>query len=83
MKEICLPVNQISNWLTRKTHQNGKKGKGEQNMAKERCLCFSISIDSGQIINYAETSEYLEEVAFANAFCYVLKLIFLSNNCKK
>ena len=67
MKEICLPVNQISNWLTRKTHQkSGKKGKGEQNMAKERCLCLSISIDSGRIINYTETSEHLEEVAFAN-----------------
>ena len=68
MKEICLPVNQISNWLTRKikTHQQSGK-KGEQNMAKERSLF--ISIDSGRVINYAAMSKCVEKVVLMLFMC--------------
>ena len=60
VKRICLPVSDISNWLTRKIHQQSGK-KGEQNMAKERSLF--ISIHSGRVRNYTAMSKCVEKVA--------------------
>ena len=60
VKRICLPVSDISDWLTRKIHQKSGK-KGEQNMTKERSLF--ISIHSGRVINYAAMSKCVEKVA--------------------
>ena len=57
---IDLPDNQISNWLTRKTHQQSGK-KGEQNMEKERSL--SIRINHVPVRNYAAMSKCVEKVA--------------------
>ena len=66
-KCIYLPVNQISDWLTRKTHQkSGKKDK--QNVMKERR--FSVSIAVCRIINYAAMSKCVEKVANA-VICFL------------
>ena len=56
-KYIDLPVNQISDWLMRKTHQQS----GKTNMMKERSL--SISIDSCRVRNYTKLSKCVEKVA--------------------
>ena len=63
-KYICLPYNQISDWLARKTHQQSGK-KGEQNVMKERSL--SIFTGSCRLRNYTKMSKCVEKVA-NNAF---------------
>ena len=56
-KYVELPVNQISDWLTRKTHQQS----GKTSMMKERSL--SISINSCRVRNYTKLSKCVEKVA--------------------
>ena len=68
MKEICLPVNQILDWLTREINHQRSGKKGEQNMAKERRL--SIRIDSSVVLNYATLSKCVEQVAMFLFFMY-------------
>ena len=75
VKYIELPDDQISNWLTRKTHQQSGK-KGEQNMEKERSL--SIRIDSVRVWNYTAMSKRVEKVA-KNAFISII-VNFLLNS---
>ena len=75
MKKIRLPVNQISDWLTRKTKQKSGK-KDEQNVMKERGLF--IYIYSGRVWNwnYMEMSKCVEKVANNALMCIYNRLIF-------